>query len=86
LRGAVLVAYTAPVSPELVAQAADANTYCPSFEFLDARQVEQAHTAGLKVLPWTVNEPADWVRLVDWGVDGITTDFPDRLASWLAIK
>jgi glycerophosphoryl diester phosphodiesterase len=83
LRGAVLVAYTAPVSPELIAQAADADTYCPSFEFLDARQVEQAHEAGLKVLPWTVNEPADWAKLMDWGVDGITTDYPDRLRDWL---
>jgi hypothetical protein len=83
LRGAVLVAYTAPVSPESIAQAADADTYCPSFEFLDARQVKQAHAAGLKVLPWTANEPADWARLVDWGVDGITTDYPDRLGDWL---
>jgi glycerophosphoryl diester phosphodiesterase len=86
LRGAVLVAYTAPVSPELVALAADADTYCPSFEFLDARQVAQAHAAGLKVLPWTVNVPADWARLIDWGVDGITTDYPDRLGKWLADK
>ena len=23
-------------------------------------------------------------RLIDWGVDGITTDYPDRLMSWLA--
>jgi hypothetical protein len=83
LHGAVLVAYTAPVSPESICQAADADTYCPSFEFLDARQVEQAHAAGLKVMPWTVNEPADWARLVDWGVDGITTDYPDRLGTWL---
>jgi glycerophosphoryl diester phosphodiesterase len=83
LRGAVLVAYTAPVSPETIAQAAHADTYCPSFEFLDALQVKLAHKAGLKVLPWTVNEPADWERLIDWGVDGITTDYPDRFGTWL---
>jgi glycerophosphoryl diester phosphodiesterase len=35
------------------------------------------------VLPWTVNDPDDWKRLLDWGVDGITTDYPDRLAEWL---
>jgi glycerophosphoryl diester phosphodiesterase len=35
------------------------------------------------VLPWTVNSEADWKRLLDWGVDGITTDCPDRLAELL---
>jgi len=29
---------------------------------------------------WTVNETADMRRLLDWGVDGIITDRPDRLA------
>jgi len=32
---------------------------------------------GLEIVPWTVNEPADIMRLVDMGVTGITTDFPD---------
>jgi glycerophosphoryl diester phosphodiesterase len=35
------------------------------------------------VIPWTVNEARDWERLVAWGVDGITTDYPDQLADWL---
>jgi glycerophosphoryl diester phosphodiesterase len=34
-----------------------------------------------KVIPWTVNEPADMRRLVSWGVDGLITDLP-----WLARK
>jgi glycerophosphoryl diester phosphodiesterase len=34
---------------------------------------------GLQVIPWTVNEVADMRRLMDWGVDGIITDYPDRL-------
>ena len=41
------------------------------------------HAAGVRVLPWTVNDEADWLRLLDWGVDGITTDYPDRLAKLL---
>jgi len=34
---------------------------------------------GLAVIPWTVNEPADMERFVGWGVDGLITDYPDRL-------
>ena len=39
-----------------------------------------ADAAGVEVHVWTVNEEADMHRLLDWGVDGILTDFPDRLA------
>lgn len=79
----VLVANTAPVAPVELARAAGAQVYCPDVNFLDAVQVRQLHDAGLRVLPWTVNDAADWERLLAWGVDGITTDFPDRLAEWL---
>lgn len=82
LAAGVLVAYTAPVSPQDVAAAAGASYYFPAFEFLDETQVRQAHDGGIKIIPWTVNDPADWGRLVDWGVDGITTDYPDHLATW----
>jgi len=34
----------------------------------------------VRVLPWTVNDPEHWLVLLGWGVDGITTDYPDRLA------
>ena len=71
------------MSPGELARAADAQVYCPGYEFLDAAQVRAAHAAGIRVLPWTVNEPSEWARLVEWGVDGITTDYPDRLAIWL---
>jgi glycerophosphoryl diester phosphodiesterase len=81
LTGVVLVARTAPVDPVAVVRAADAQVYAPDFQFLDEEQVRQCHDAGIRVLPWTVNESADWERLIAWGVDGITTDYPDRLVS-----
>jgi glycerophosphoryl diester phosphodiesterase len=41
--------------------------------------VQQAHAIGVVVLPWTVNETADMQKLIDMGVDGIISDYPDRL-------
>ena len=41
--------------------------------------MKEAKSLGLQVLPWTVNDPPDMERLIDWGVDGIITDYPDRL-------
>jgi glycerophosphoryl diester phosphodiesterase len=80
---AVLVAETAPVDPAALAKSAGADTYCPDYRFLDAAQVRACHAAGVRVVPWTVNEEADWLRLLDSGVDGLATDFPDRLARLL---
>jgi glycerophosphoryl diester phosphodiesterase len=84
LTGVVVIEGTAPVDPVALVRAADAEVYAPDYLYLDEEQVRQCHDAGVRVLPWTVNEPEDWVRLIAWGVDGITTDYPDRLAAWLA--
>ena len=83
LTGAVLIEGTAPMSPADLTRQADAAVYCPGFVFLDEALVRRAHAAGVRVVPWTVNRPEEWSRLLDWGVDGITTDFPDQLAAFL---
>ncbi|MBY6676569.1 glycerophosphodiester phosphodiesterase [Rhodococcus sp. BP-332] len=41
--------------------------------------VASAHAAGIRVVPWTVDDPATMAVLMDMGVDGIITDYPDRL-------
>ncbi len=82
LTTAVLIAGTAPVDPGRLARDAGAAIYCPQVGFLDEAQVKQCHAAGVRVLPWTVNDPEDWRQLLAWGVDGITTDFPHRLAAF----
>jgi glycerophosphoryl diester phosphodiesterase len=83
LHTAAIIANTAPVAPEAVADRAGASMYCPDVNFLDELQIRQLHAAGIAVVPWTVNEPGDWQRLLAWGVDGITTDYPHRLAEVL---
>ncbi|XVV03942.1 glycerophosphodiester phosphodiesterase [Actinosynnema sp. CA-248983] len=46
--------------------------------------VTEAHAHGLKVVPWTINDPATMHKLIDDGVDGIITDYPDRLRTVMA--
>ena len=46
---------------------------------LNKRLVERLHRQGYRVLTWTVNEPEDITRVTSWHVDGILTDFPERL-------
>lgn len=47
------------------------------FGDLDAHKVKEAQSLGLKVLAWTVNDPAIMARLIGYGVDGLITDRPD---------
>jgi glycerophosphoryl diester phosphodiesterase len=64
--------------PRLV-QAAGGRTWAAHHADLDAAQVKEAQGLGLQVLAWTVNEPAQISQLLDWGVDGIISDRPDRV-------
>jgi glycerophosphoryl diester phosphodiesterase len=48
--------------------------------------VEAAHLRNLKVHVWTINETDDMRRLIEMGVDGIMTDYPDRLLELLNRK
>ena len=64
-------------------KATGAGTWGPDYLDLDAQRVEQAHALGLRVVPWTVNEPADMERLLAFNVDGMITDRPDVLRAVL---
>ena len=41
------------------------------------------HARGIPVVPWTVNDPADIRRMIAWDVDGIISDYPDRVLAIL---
>ncbi len=46
----------------------------PQFHSVSPELVDRAHSAGLKVIPWTVNDIEDLKKLIDWKVDGVVTD------------
>jgi len=60
--------------------------WSPHFSSLTADLVREAQDLGLKVIPWTVNDRPTMERLIDWGVDGIISDYPDRLRASMAFK
>lgn len=57
--------------------------YSSGLRVLTKKFVKTAHGLNLAVHVWTVNETTDMQRLLDLGVDGIVTDYPDRLISLL---
>lgn len=71
--------------PALV-KAAGCGTWSMFWRNLTPKELGDAHALGLKVLPWTVNERGDMRNLIDLGVDGIITDYPDRLREVMAEK
>lgn len=59
----------------------------PGFRFYsDAAMVAEAHARGLKVVPWTCDDPATVEALMDFGVDGIITDYPDHVRQIMAAR
>jgi glycerophosphoryl diester phosphodiesterase len=62
---------------------ARAQVWSPSASLVTPEVVAAAHDAGLRVVAWTVNDPAQFCALVRVGVDGVITDRPDLLAEAL---
>lgn len=52
-------------------------------DVISADFIDQAHANGLLVHPYTINDSREMRRLIDWGVDGMFTNFPDRLSAEL---
>ncbi len=71
-RGVLEVSY--PVDPTGAARAVDARDLWRHHEFVDAALVAAAKSEGRRVIAWTVNDPAQMMRLARIGVDAICTD------------
>ena len=64
-------------------QALQVPEYFGGTRVLTKEFVEAAHERNLEVHAWTVNEPSEMRALVEMRVDGIMTDYPDRLLALL---
>lgn len=68
--------------PEAVAEEGG-GIWSPEYPDLTAAEREEARRIGLRVVPWTVNEPVDIAAMLALGVDGLITDRPDRVGRQL---
>ena len=67
-------------------QAAGCNIWSPFWRNVTPENIAETHALKLKIIPWTVNDPAEIERLAALGVDGIITDYPDRAQRALAAR
>jgi len=51
----------------------------PDFKDLNQENIQEIHSNGLKVFPYTINELDDIERMIELGVDAIITDYPERV-------
>jgi glycerophosphoryl diester phosphodiesterase len=57
--------------------------WSPDFEQVTPAKLAQARKWGMKVTVWTVNEAPDIAHMIDMGVDGMASDYPDRVLEQL---
>jgi glycerophosphoryl diester phosphodiesterase len=62
--------------PRLV-KAAGGRCWSPNSRDLTKETLVEAHRLGLRVVPWTVNQPEEMAALIDLGADGLISDRPD---------
>ncbi len=71
--------------PRLV-KAAGCAIWSPFWRNATPALITEAHDLGLRVLPWTINDPVDIASQIDAGADGIITDYPDRARTVMSAK
>ena len=53
------------------------DVYSCYYQLLTPQVISDMHKEGIKVIPWTINDLAEMQKMIEWGVDGIITDYPD---------
>ena len=67
-------------------KAAGGRIWAPNQTFLTPELLAEARSLGITVIPWTVNDPAMMDKLLAMGVDGIISDYPDRVKERLKAR
>jgi glycerophosphoryl diester phosphodiesterase len=70
-------------TPKVETEAIQIGSEILNMRVIDQKLLRSVHAAGLPLHAWTINERTEMRRLIDLGVDGIITDFPDLLVSEL---
>ena len=76
---AALVANLKGIDKNLAELGFKPDVYSPYFQLINSKKVKQLHKMKIQVIPWTVNTTEEMKRIRDMGVDGIITDYPDRI-------
>ena len=53
--------------------------YSPNHTLVDEKLIKQCHDKGMKIIPWTVNDEKQFKKLKKLGIDGVITDYPDKI-------
>lgn len=78
-----LLSTSYPLSLADFVSAAHAHAFWQQAHLIDESLVRDAHALGLRLIAWTVNDPAQARRLAAWGVDALCTDTPGLLRAAL---
>ncbi|MEP1034618.1 glycerophosphodiester phosphodiesterase family protein [Ekhidna sp.] len=75
---AILIENNSPWKTNIDSLGFTPEVYSCYYELLSQENVKEIQNAGMKIIPWTVNEVSDIRKVIDLGVDGLITDYPDR--------
>jgi len=55
--------------------------FSPAYQFVDQKLVDNSHRKGMKVIVWTVNTLPEMQKMLNLGVDGIISDYPNLFSA-----
>lgn len=79
VRLAILVGGSEPFETHLNRLDFTPEIYSPHYSLVDEALIEKVRANGMSIVPWTINTTEEMQRLLDLGVDGIITDYPNRV-------
>jgi glycerophosphoryl diester phosphodiesterase len=79
IRTALLVSNKDDFQKNLAVLSFKPTIFSPDYKMVTSEMVASCHEAGIKVIPWTVNDPRMIEKMKSFGVDGLISDYPDRL-------